>query len=247
MLNKKTIYKKTSIIIVTYKALEYLKICLESIRTYTTSPYELIIVDNDSGEPLTSYLEAQDDLKVIYNKKNVLLTPAQSQALEIIDSDSEYILFLNPDMRILLRDWLQRLIDLMESKENIGIVGPLYNVQAIGPLHGNIDMACLLARRELLKDTNGLDDNFPWNGAGFILTANAWTRGWRYRHLKEPEIIRHYGARSRSHNKIPNTRINQREELKKRGIRPTWSIIYFIRQIVGRPDLIWKSIKIKYL
>lgn len=240
-------YKKTSIIIVSYKALDYLKGCVDSIRENTTVPYELIIVDNDSGEPTTGYLKAQKNIKVILNTENVLLTPAQIQALEIVDPESRYVLFLNPDMRILRNDWLERMIDRMESKENIGIVGPLYNVQAIGPLYGNIDMACLMTRKEVLNDTNGLDINYPWNGAGFILTADAWKHGWRYRYVKKPDIIKHYGAKSRSHNKIPNTKIIQRDELLKRGLKPTWSLFNFIKQIVKRPDLIWKSIKIKYL
>jgi GT2 family glycosyltransferase len=241
------IYNKTSIVIVSYKALDYLKTCLDSIRAKTTTPFEIIVVDNNSGEPTVGYLKKQKDIKLILNNENVLLTPAQNQALPRIDSDSEYILFLNPDMRILRSDWLQRLIDLMESDERIGIVGPLYNVQPIGPLFGNIDMACLMARTKMLKQVGGLDNSFPWNGAGFILTADAWRHGWRYKHLKHPAIIKHYGAKSRSHNKIPNTKIDQRAELLKRGLRPTWSLTHFIRQVLKRPDLLWKSIKLKYL
>lgn len=241
------LYKKTSIIIVSYKALDYLQRCIESIRANTTIPYEIIIVDNASGEPTLSYVQAQPDIKLILNDKNVLLTPAQRQALKLVDNTSHYVLFLNPDMRILRSDWLQRMIDLMESQDNIGIVGPIYNVQAIGPLFGNIDMACLMARTTLLQDTGGLNVNFPWNGAGFILTVDAWSHGWRFAHLKSPKIIRHYGAKSRSHNKIPNTKINQRAEIAKRGLEPWWSLIYFIRQILQRPDLIWKSTKLKYL
>ncbi len=240
-------YKKTSIIIVSYKALEYLKRCIETIREKTTTPYEIVVVDNNSGEPNVSYLQAQKDIKLILNSENVLLTPAQSQALDIIDPESEYILFLNPDMRILRADWLQQMIDEIESKDKIGIVGPLYNVQAIGPLYGNIDMACLMAKRQLLKDTNGLNNNFPWNGAGFILTLDAWRHGWRYAPVKGPAIIKHYGAKSRSHNKIPNTKIDQRAEILKRGLKPTWSLFRFIQQILKRPDLIWKSLKIKFL
>lgn len=241
------IYNKTSIIIVSYKALDYLKICLDSIRAKTTAPFEIIVVDNNSGEPTIGYLEKQKDIKLLLNNENVLLTPAQNQALQRIDSDSEYVLFLNPDMRILRSDWLQRLIDLMESGKKIGIVGPLYNVQPIGPLFGNIDMACLMARKKMLEQVGGLDTNFPWNGAGFILTADAWRHGWRYKHLKHPAIIKHYGAKSRSHNKIPNTKIDQRAELLKRGLRPTWSLKHFIKQALKRPDLIWKSVKLKYL
>jgi GT2 family glycosyltransferase len=149
-------------------------------------------------------------------------------------------------MRILQKNWLQRLIDVIESKDNIGIVGPLYNVQAVGPLFGNIDMACLMAKKQLLKDTDGLNNNYPWNGAGFILTADAWRHGWRYARVRG-RLIKHYGAKSRSHNKIPNTKINQKEELLKRGLKPTWSLFRFIQQIIKRPDLIWKSFKIKYL
>lgn len=239
-------YKKTSIIIVSYKALDYLRNCIDSIREKTNVPYELIIVDNNSGEPTVSYVEAQQDIKSIFNDKNVLLTPAQNQGLQLVDADSHYILFLNPDMRILRADWLERMIDKIESKNNFGIVGPLHNVQPIGPLFGNIDMACMMVKRKVLVDTNGLNNQFPWNGAGFILTADAWVHGWRYATVKG-RLIKHYGAKSRSHNKIPNTKINQKAEISKRGLTPTWSLFRFIQQLIKRPDLIWKTFKIKYL
>ena len=41
---------KATICIVNYKTLELTRLCLRSIRKFTNYPYEVIVVDNDSGD-----------------------------------------------------------------------------------------------------------------------------------------------------------------------------------------------------
>lgn len=48
----------TSIIIPTYNRLGLLRSCVESIRAYTDSPYEIIVVDNASSDETDAYCRA---------------------------------------------------------------------------------------------------------------------------------------------------------------------------------------------
>jgi len=239
--------KKTSIIIVTYKALDYVKKCFKSIRENTETPYEVIVVDNDSGPEMLNYLESLDWIKLIANNENRLLTPAQNQGLKEISSEGEYVLFLNPDVEVLRNDWLQCMIHLAESRQKIGIVGPIRNYHPLAPLKGNIDMACLMVKREVLEVCGPLDENYPWNGAGLVLTANAWSRGYRYAHLKHPEIIEHHRKKSRAFNDLPNQQIDFRNVFMNYNIKPRWSLMGLIVQLVKRPGELWTILKRRFL
>lgn len=61
----------TSIIILTYNQLKYTKLCIESIKTWTRSPYELILVDNGSTDGTVEYLKSIDNAKLITNQTNL--------------------------------------------------------------------------------------------------------------------------------------------------------------------------------
>ena len=107
-------------------------------------------------------------------------------------------------------------------------------------------MCCMLVRRQVLDACHGLDNNYPWNGGGLVLTADAWSKGWRYAHLRKPKIIVHYKAKSRSHKHIPNQYVDQRAIFKKYGLHPVWSFWGFLCQLYYRPETLWKIIKKKY-
>ena len=239
-------YKKTSIIVVTYKAIDYLKRCVESIQEYTHVPYELIMIDNHSDDDVPQYLKSVKGITLILNNDNRLLTPAQTQGLQRLSEDVEYVLFLNPDIEIIKEGWLTRMIDLLESKSHIGIVGPICNYHPMGPLKGCIDMSCLLVRRNVLEECGGLDENYPWNGAGLVLAAAAWTKGWRYKHLPRPKIVVHHKAKSRSYHHIPNYYINQKKVFIMFGLAPHWSLLGLLRQIWYRPETLWQMVKEKF-
>ena len=61
----------TSIVVLSYNAYTYTKFCIESIRKYTPKgSYEIIVVDNASGDQSTIWLKKQMDLRCIYNTEN---------------------------------------------------------------------------------------------------------------------------------------------------------------------------------
>lgn len=47
---------KAAICIVNYKTLDFTRLCLRSIRKFTTYPYEVIVVDNDSRDESLKYI-----------------------------------------------------------------------------------------------------------------------------------------------------------------------------------------------
>lgn len=176
---------KCSIIILSYNQVEFTKNCLESIRRYTTCPYELIVVDNASNEETVTYLEVQEDIILIKNQSNQGFAGGCNQGMQ--RATGEYIMLLNNDT-IVTYHWLENMVDLMESSEEISLVGPLTN-NTVGkqkievPYDNNLDAMqefakklsvsqkkpwrtlrlvafCVLIRRSVLDEIGMLDTEF---------------------------------------------------------------------------------------
>ncbi len=143
-----------SIIILTHNQLEYTKKCIDSIFQHTKTPFELIIVDNNSTDGTVQYLKSeiaknkiplpgteqgniekhdQDipvhqknkfRIKIIENKENKGFAEGNNQG--IIEAKGDYILLLNNDT-VVTPGWLERLIYCSERKPEIGIAGPKSN------------------------------------------------------------------------------------------------------------------------
>eukprot|EP00831_Metopus_contortus_P001230 TRINITY_DN1044_c0_g1_i2.p1 TRINITY_DN1044_c0_g1~~TRINITY_DN1044_c0_g1_i2.p1 ORF type:complete len:268 (-),score=49.61 TRINITY_DN1044_c0_g1_i2:622-1425(-) len=56
---------KVTICVVNYKTEELTRLCLRSIRKFTDFPYEVIVVDNDSGDSSLEYLRSLSWIKLI--------------------------------------------------------------------------------------------------------------------------------------------------------------------------------------
>ncbi|NDI36230.1 glycosyltransferase [Chengkuizengella sediminis] len=114
----------TSIIVLSHNQLTYTKKCIESIRKYTYSDYELIVVDNSSQDGTVDYLNKQSDLLVILNKENVGFAKGNNQAVKIASGD--VIVFLNNDV-VVTEGWLEPLISTLFSSKKMAITGPVTN------------------------------------------------------------------------------------------------------------------------
>lgn len=114
----------TSIIILTLNNLESTKLCLESIREYTSVPYELILVDNGSSDGTIEYLNQLADIQLVVNKKNRGFAGGCNQGIAL--SKGEQILLLNNDTVVSIR-WLDNLLKALNSDDSVGITGPLSN------------------------------------------------------------------------------------------------------------------------
>lgn len=118
----------TSIVILTHNKLDYTKLCIESIRTYTKpDQYELIVVDNASTDGTVAWLRGQPDIKVVWNQHNEGFPRGCNQGIEISTGDN--ILLLNNDT-VVTANWLEQLTTALYSSDEIGAVGPATNSAA---------------------------------------------------------------------------------------------------------------------
>jgi GT2 family glycosyltransferase/glycosyltransferase involved in cell wall biosynthesis len=124
------LYPRVGIVIVSYHNLDYLRLCLESIRAKTDYPnYEIIVVDNASPPEVVSFLQeserAASFLRVIYNSANRGFAPAINQGLAAT-ADCETIVLLNNDT-VVTDGWLSKLGQHLQADSQIGMIGPVTN------------------------------------------------------------------------------------------------------------------------
>lgn len=80
--------------------------------------FEQIIVNNNSSDNTVGLIKKDfPDVKLIENKENAGFGVANNQGVEI--SNGDFILFLNPDMRV--NGDLNKILGWMKEKEDIGI------------------------------------------------------------------------------------------------------------------------------
>ncbi|SDP29232.1 glycosyltransferase [Selenomonas ruminantium] len=176
----------TSIIILSYNALDYTKLCLESIRKNTEKgTYEIIVVDNGSKDGSAQWLATQTDICCIFNKKNMGFPKGCNQGMEIAQGTE--LLLLNNDT-VVTPGWLDNMRKALYSGQNIGAVGcmtnhcsneqairlPYQSIEELMAVAGNFNRSdaqkwypwmvlvgfCLLMKREVYMRLGNLDESF---------------------------------------------------------------------------------------
>ncbi len=111
---------KLSIITVSYKVKDLLMENLACIFKNTSGfDFEVFVVDNDSGDGSVEMVKNEfPQAKLIANNKNVGFAAANNIAIK--QAKGEYILLLNPDMRI-FPDTLAKMLSWMEEHPQAGI------------------------------------------------------------------------------------------------------------------------------
>jgi len=110
-----------STITVNYKTSDYLERMLESLFVYhTADEVEVIVVENNSGDDLTSIAKRFPNVRIIYS--NVNLGFAGGCNLGIKSAHGDYLVLINPDI-IFTQDSLYKIRDVMEKETDIGIGG----------------------------------------------------------------------------------------------------------------------------
>jgi GT2 family glycosyltransferase len=150
------------IVIVNWNAGDKLVECLDSIRhSAGDTSYRLagcIVVDNASTDGSVDRIrDMQLPLQLLTNTENKGFSAACNQGADC--GSSEYILFLNPDVR-LFSDSLSKSISFMEANDNrqIGILG-IQMIDQAGTIHRNV--ARFPTPRSLIYQMLGLDRLWP--------------------------------------------------------------------------------------
>ncbi|HHY35332.1 MAG TPA: glycosyltransferase [Firmicutes bacterium] len=110
-----------SIIIPHYNHPELISRCLQAIRKNSgpSSAYEIIVVDNGSTDGSREFLKKQQDVRCVFNGRNVGFTLAANQGAAA--ARGRYLVFLNNDTEV-QEGWLDALV-AAASAENVGAVG----------------------------------------------------------------------------------------------------------------------------
>jgi len=172
--------KKTSIIIVSYKNIDDTERCIKSIIRWTKDiPYEIVVVNNSQEEKaiklLNNFSEEYSHIKVFHSKENLGWIGGINKGYELINPESEFVIFANNDTVITENGWLSRL--LSHFTEDTGAVGPVSNYiigrQSIAFNHTGIweeytntligFFMCI--RKEIIDKIGLLDERFGEGGA----------------------------------------------------------------------------------
>jgi len=145
--------KGVSIVIPVCNLLGFTRLCIDYIKENTTMPYELVIVDNGSTDGTREYFEEfskELDVRYIRNETNLGPIIAINQGIKA--SKYEYICQIHNDVVIFEKEWLKKIISIMEPDPAIGI-------------------ACLAGRQYIRKDCSCDEETLKHNLLSIGLNA----------------------------------------------------------------------------
>ncbi len=110
------------IILVCWNNKDYLKPCLQSLRDgHLETGYRVVVVDNGSTDGSQAMLKEEfPDVEIIQNDKNVGLSRASNQGIEI--TQGKYVLLLNNDT-LVDGSGLDTLVEYLDTHPETGAVG----------------------------------------------------------------------------------------------------------------------------
>ncbi|HEV7180728.1 MAG TPA: glycosyltransferase family 2 protein, partial [Candidatus Baltobacteraceae bacterium] len=115
-----------SIVTLSWNAPQFTRMALDSIAAHTREPYEVIVVDNDSGTETIEMLRALDDphVRIIYNATNRGFGGGNNDG--IAAARGEFIVVLNNDV-IVTDGWLDALLEPFDRIASVGVTAPRSN------------------------------------------------------------------------------------------------------------------------
>jgi len=112
-----------SIIIVNYHSRAKLETCLDSILKVSPDnfSYEIILVENNSGDDLSDLVNISDKIKLINSSKNLGMGGGNNLGIKAATGD--YIFILNPDT-VIKENAVSILLNYLKTNPTVAIVGP---------------------------------------------------------------------------------------------------------------------------
>ena len=109
-----------SVIILLFNKAHLTYSCLTSLMAATSTPTEVLLVDNASRDETADLLARVDGARIVTNQENVGFVRGCNQAAAL--ARGKHLLFLNNDTR-LLPGTLDHLVAVLEAREDVGAVG----------------------------------------------------------------------------------------------------------------------------
>jgi O-antigen biosynthesis protein len=113
-----------SVILVTYGGWDLTRRTLETLAKNTAPPFEVIVVDNPSGEDVAAKLRREvEGAEILFNDHNEGFGPAANRGAE--RARAPYLVFLNTDALVAL-GWLEPLVETVEQDPGAGAAVPRF-------------------------------------------------------------------------------------------------------------------------
>ena len=163
---------------------------VQGILHYTRSPFELVVLDNDSSLPeVVAYLadiSTIPGVRVVRMPVNRYYWPAINEGIRQCDPSCSFVVALNDDCVILGPSWVERLLSASQADPRVGFVGDLMTNEPFPPLPGIVDGYCAMFRREVFETVGMFNEGKPfwWGFVDFQLRA--FGKGVVGRDVKRP-------------------------------------------------------------
>ncbi|MEN7982328.1 MAG: glycosyltransferase family 2 protein [Nanoarchaeota archaeon] len=117
--------KETAILVNTWNDKKFLKGCFDNLQSQTYKDFEIIMIDNNSSDGSVEYVKKNfPKIKIFALQENLGYTGGNNKGIEYsINNNFKYTFIMNNDAE-LEKDCLEKLINIMKSKDKIGIVVP---------------------------------------------------------------------------------------------------------------------------
>jgi len=121
-----TEWPKVAIIILNWNNYKDTKKCLISLEKIDYPNYDIIVIDNGSTDGSGKKLkEIFPSYTFISNKENIGYTGGNNLGIKrVISEGTYYILILNNDTKVVNPNFLYKMIERMNEKPSVGIIGP---------------------------------------------------------------------------------------------------------------------------
>ena len=183
-----------SIVVLVYNALDYVRICLESLKKTKGVLYELIVVDNNS-EPETSEFLREKFLNNEIDKfrsldTNHYFSGGNNIGARLSSEKSTHLLLMNSDVEIRDELWMWKMVNRHER-----------GITALGVLNERtklerVDGWCLLIDRDIYLERL-LDEKFPFYGSITKLQREVLNDGFSVVGIRNYEpLVYHFGEKS---------------------------------------------------
>ena len=104
-----------SLLIPSWNNLEYLKLCVRSIRQNSIHPHQIILLINEGKDGSLAWVEKQKDIDYVYAPENLGICYGLNACRSLVHTD--YMLYINDDMYV-LPGWDDILLDEVRKQKN---------------------------------------------------------------------------------------------------------------------------------
>jgi GT2 family glycosyltransferase len=168
--------KKVCVVINNWNGGNLLLKCISSILNVTEYlNYKVIVVDDGSTDGSGEEVKRKfKNVKVIFLKEHKGASFTRNVGIEycLKNEKADYVIFLDNDVKIEDKNWIEKLISIMEKEKEIGILAPIiytpeyYQTFTKKTIEYTkyVPSACIIVRKDVFKKIGGFDINFLFVG-----------------------------------------------------------------------------------